>query len=292
MTSSKPVRFLIVGMQRSGTTVMQELLTGHSDIAGSKRELSNMLFRRFDEPYYATPLPPTAEHEMHLRLFDALAGLDDQTFAGHKIASGTPMQAKVLHERVTEHFRDLKIIRVKRSDALAGCASFYRAQTTNVWHNRGQKLKKTKIKLPKGYITQYIYMWWKINQTFEQFSETHDIFDVSYESDIETGEIFHDPAVFEFLGAKHQTVDWITMKKLSPPLSESIINFEEAREHADFIMAEFRSGKDIDKLYGQYGPTFRDIFGRKTRRLVKHPGSMLSKSFWRDLMRPLRHGRI
>ena len=50
-----PVRFLVVGMQRSGTTLVYQLLAGHPDVAANPREAAPALFHGLGAASFNTP---------------------------------------------------------------------------------------------------------------------------------------------------------------------------------------------------------------------------------------------
>jgi LPS sulfotransferase NodH len=150
----KKVRYIIVGAQRSGTTVVHMAAMGHPNVAALSDEVKiNPLFAKGISSFtFGNDF--TEEKEKGLSaLFNTLTLLlsNDETIAhGCKIACANEKLADTLISALKTRLKDVKVILVVRKDLVAQYGSALSSARTGIFHswNRGydlQKIKKIKI---------------------------------------------------------------------------------------------------------------------------------------------------
>lgn len=235
MTMSDPTRFLIVGMQRSGTTVTHHCLEGHPHVSLVTDEVAADPFFTKGLSVFTTGRESfDARRRGFLRLFDAitLSVTDRQVrAAGLKVALGTATDAIDLVECVREHFEGLKIVMVRRSDLVAQCASLRRAQRTGQWHAFGSRVKDTddRFEIPVREFDDYARGCRLIHAQLDRLKDTHQVCELVYERDIEHG-LDHD-RLFDFVGVDRVPASWMKMQKVSPPVESYIANHAQLSAH-------------------------------------------------------------
>jgi len=130
-------RVLLVGMQRSGTTVTQSLLTGLPSIAMAPEEIHTSFFQRAVLATTERGETPRQRSASMRRVFDELAGrAPEHTVAAVKTALPDAKATAHLAACLAAHADDFDLVVVRRRDLLAQLASLRRAQATGIWHRR------------------------------------------------------------------------------------------------------------------------------------------------------------
>lgn len=230
-TMSETTRFLIVGIQRSGTTVTHHCLAGHPQVSMAADEVSVEPFFTRGLAVFTTGRESFEERRRgYLGLFDAisLAGTARPVrAAGIKVALGSPEEAIDLVECVREHFHDLRIVVVRRTDLIAQCGSLYLAMRTGQWHAFGGKPRSSdeKLEIPPGEFDAYTRSTRRIEAQLDRLEETNPVCALDYERDIERG--LDHGRLFDFIGVDRMPVTWMKMQKVSPPAQSFIANHAE-----------------------------------------------------------------
>lgn len=223
-------RFLIVGMQRSGTTVTHHCLGGHPQIALMTDEVSVDPFFTKGMSVFTTGRETfDARCRGYLRLFDAIAtAAVDRAVraAGLKVALGTPEDAADLVECLQEHFPDIKVVMVRRNDLVAQCGSLRRAMRTGQWHAFGKNSGRSgdKFAIPEDEFDDYMRGCRRIEAQLDRLKASHAVFELQYERDIAPG--MDKYRLFDFVGVERTAVTWMEMEKVSPPADEFITNYQ------------------------------------------------------------------
>lgn len=235
MSNMKRTRFVIAGLQRSGTTVTVGCLSGHPEIACARGEIkASPLFTRglatFSYGHETYPI----RREGLAALFDAVSmiGASPGVCAnGLKVALGTPTEAMDVVAALREYLPETKIILIWRDDLVAQYGSLLRAQQTGQWHLfRGDGVKQGKndaVHIDEQPFLEYLQACRSIMGHLDTLRETHEVHDFHYENDIVPGDQYG--RLFEFLGASVLPVTWLSMRKVAPPPEQLIDNYTEAR---------------------------------------------------------------
>lgn len=228
---SELTRFLIVGMQRSGTTVTHHCLGGHPQVSLTTDEVSTDPFFSKGLSVFTTGRESfAARRRGYQRLFDAisLAATDRPVrAAGLKVALASPEDAVDLVECVREYFEGLKVVMVRRADLVAQCGSLYRAMRTGQWHAFGKKAggADEKISIPLEEFDVYVRNCRRIEAQLDRLKATHPVCELLYERDIEKG--LDKDRLFDFVGVDRLPAAWMEMQKVSPPAEKFIANHAE-----------------------------------------------------------------
>ena len=134
----KTERFIVLGMQRSGTTVTHVCLAGHPEVCMAPDEV-------YVEPFFTRGLAAFTggkesykdRQDGYARLFDLIAGFrakESTRAVGFKVAIGSANDARDVANCLSEYLPDLKVILVHRSDLAAQFGSLQRAIASGEWH--------------------------------------------------------------------------------------------------------------------------------------------------------------
>ena len=296
--ASKPhpeQRFLVVGMQRSGTTLVHQLIAGHPDVFTHSREASTRLFTDFGAHYFNTdaglfptdhgPLNPVDADALLRMYFDVAVSHGGQppegAVRGLKIAIGYAKAAERFVEIVRHHFTDLFIVLVKRTDPVAACASFAFASKTGRFQVfQGDDEPFQRLKISREYLLRYIWNWSKINSSLDRLKELPNFLPISYEDDVLTQKLLSGTEVFEFLKVPQKQVNWISLKKSLASPKDTIQNFDEVAEVADKALAGILQGESYEEIFYKYGPSPPVVLYDMAKHAIRHPGAIRLKSFW------------
>lgn len=262
-------RFLVVGMQRSGTTVTHQLVAGHPDIATNAREASAELFIDIGDSYFSTTkrLFPVHEEvgtqrpELVECYFDLAVrhggDFDDKALRGLKVAVNRLDRTERMVESILRNMPDLKVILVARSNVVAAAMSAYlfaRSHKHRLIHKVEDRGVYEPFELPAEFMANYVVKWRRTNTVLAKLLNLETAMEVHYEQDIEGKRLLDGKALFEFLRVKPVSVDWLTLKKnLSPP-AELLTNFDEVKTLADHVTALVDSGCNDDEILRPYRP--------------------------------------
>lgn len=123
----EPTRFVIVGMQRSGTTVTHDYLQGHPEVGTPAEEVHAAFFAAGD-----------ASGSRFLDVFDHVAGRQSEHRA---VGLKTALPSAAHAVRIADRLRQLPAVRVvlvERADLVAQLGSLRRAQSVGTWHRDRQ----------------------------------------------------------------------------------------------------------------------------------------------------------
>ena len=224
-------RFIVVGMQRSGTTVTHVCLAGHPDVTMAIDEV-------YTEPFYTRGLATfTGGKESYhgrktgyLALFDALARSDKEGGAqvrGIKTALRNHADAVAFTNCLREYLPDVAVVVVSRDDLVAQYGSLVRAEKSGEWH-RNEGVKSTfdgRFTLDRAAFVEYANDCLASLAQVRTLAETHRVHEINYERDIVPGTGYE--AIFEFLGISVQPPKWLRMSKVAPPPGDFIKNYDE-----------------------------------------------------------------
>lgn len=238
-------RFLIVGCARSGTTVLDEAITGHPEVSSVGDEIRV-------EPLFSKGLSaftynhePADETERGWRiLFDAIAGINraDATRAiGFKIAIHRSQEASWVVQNAKRIDPDLRIIFVHRKDLVAQYGSLLRAAQSGVWHswNKGDRDPLNTIDPDISAFGRYAAECVDIIKQLRSLKNDLPFVEVSYEEQIIPHLQGCISDLFDFIDVSPCQVNWMTSKKVAPAPEHYIKKYSELIEEA----ARIRNGE-------------------------------------------------
>ncbi len=225
-------RFVIAGMQRSGTTVTQRIVQGHPEVAMAWAEIAIEPF--FGAGYSAWTFgnEAYAEREAAMpRMFDAIAGMhaDERTKArGFKVAVNNAREATQLAHALDEYLPDVRLVLTRREDVVAQFGSIVRARETGEWHSWSERGEAgPRVELDPEELDAYDRECREIDAILRTVGDATRLFEVCYERDILGGT---DPgALFDFLGVARVDVSWRTTQKTAPDPADYIEDYSALR---------------------------------------------------------------
>lgn len=228
---SHPTRYLVVGLPRSGTTVVHLAIRGHPQVAAFSDEIHvNPLFDQATRVFSFGHETDAEAQQGALALFDALAALgrDEQTtHLGMKVCAQTPRQAELLVDGLHRHFPEIKVVLTIRRDLVATYASSHSARSTGSWHswNRPATPDGPPPQRPLPFLfRRHALRSMTILKILAKLHETHDVFDFEYERLLDPAHDMY-TQVFDFLGLPEMPVTWLAAKKVMPPPEQFILNY-------------------------------------------------------------------
>jgi hypothetical protein len=246
---SDPVRFVIVGMQRSGTSVTQQCVAGHPEVSCPEDEVRvEPFFTRGLAVYTVRGRESFARRTAgHRRLFDAItrpARPGAERALGLKVAVASYAQALDLYIGLVEHFPDVRIVLVERRDLLAQHASLLLARESGRWHRHGLREARSdaRIRPDPEVFGRYAAEACRIHRLLGDLAGSHALLRIGYEADIEPG--FDPRALFDFLGLRPLEPTWLRMRKISPPLEDFVDGLDALRR----IEAQARAEPQADPM--------------------------------------------
>lgn len=245
-------RYIIIGCQRSGTTVTHMALRGHPNISAINDEIKvSPLFAEGLGVFTWGGNPELTEQEKKngvIKLFDTVAGVksNENTIAiGLKIAESQPNNASQFVDCLQNYLSDIKIILTIREDLVAQYGSILRRRVTGQigsW-NKNQYAGDFKVKISESDFANYAVNCLKTLNILNKLEETHQVKKVIYEQDILPNDwnIYYE--LFSFLGLPKITIDWLDSDKVSPAPQEYIVNYNKLQD----IVTDLKS-QDINNL--------------------------------------------
>ncbi|MFT4512585.1 MAG: LPS sulfotransferase NodH [Planctomycetota bacterium] len=257
MSTTDKIRYVIVGLARSGTTAAHNAVFGHPNVCAMADEFRVDPFFTKGVACFTVGGNNTWERKINYNaLFDAVtkypSGNPDpagkrliayngtpsvrkkENLAhGLKVAIPSATDAKNLVDSLQEFFPQMRIIHVRRADWVAQFASLARAKNTGVWHTREENPAASqpgeKMTLSPKEFSAYLAMATEVEQQLQRLHESHAVCEFSYEQDLLPNDPSTAHRVFEFLGLEAMDPTWMRLTKTAPPLEEFVANVDELR---------------------------------------------------------------
>ncbi len=229
-------RFIIIGPQRSGTTLVHLGIRGHPNVCATNDEVRIVpLFTDGIAQFMVSGREFMTELERETRIracFDAVAGAhrsDAVAAWGMKLASDDYREVEQLVETLRAEMPDAVVIIVERSDLVAQFASGLRMRATGHAHSwRAPKdANSYLVKIQPGRFARFARNVLRIQAVLRQLGTTHETVIVSYERDILPGDLRFFDRIFDVLGVPRMPVDWLDSAKVAPPPGSYIANYEQ-----------------------------------------------------------------
>jgi hypothetical protein len=226
-----PSRFLIVGVQRSGTTVTHTTLSGHPNVAMPHDEVRSDPFFTRGRSVFTWGKESFVERCIHYeRLFDFLAHAPDVVNVaarGFKVAVSDSQSAIDIANCVRDYLPDVRIVLVTRGDLVAQFGSLKRAEASGEWHLwEGAKARHggPKVSIDAEHFAQYVREVRIANAQLRALGNTHALLELHYERDIAPG--IDAANLFRFLGLSQVPVTWTVVGKVAPPPRDYIDDYD------------------------------------------------------------------
>ncbi len=228
-----PRRVLIVGTQRSGTSVTHVCLAGHPQVAALAEEMHTMFF--------SSTAPGDGEAQLFLDTFDFLAGARDGiAVCAMKTALPSAAHASQLAACLATNGRGLDLVVVRRADLVAQLGSLRLAEQTGTWHRRGGEAAAAgRVALTADEVERYVAECAAIDACVDTLRDGRRVLDLGYEEHIATGAAW--PLLFRFLGIDDVAPTWIDMGKRSPEPEAFIDDYATWSERVRAIAARARA---------------------------------------------------
>ena len=252
MSPSPRVRYLIVGMARSGTTATHHAVYGHPAASAMHDEVTvDPLFTQGISTFTVGGKNHQDTTAKYVELFDLLtlhdrAATREVSAHGMKVVTQAPDEANALVTCLVENFPDVRVVHVRRTDLLAQFASLERANRTGVWHthaegscpDRSQRAGPSP-KAPERWpldvakFERYLQTCAAVERSLLRLRDTHRVHEVRYEEDIAPNDLDRAAALFGFLDLPAIAPTWMQLTKTSPPLETFVANDAALRADQD-----------------------------------------------------------
>lgn len=236
--ASGPLRmrpYLIVGFQRSGTTMTHLLLAGHPAVSALGGELRRPFYEEGLAVFTGGYLNETETAHHHRVLFDAITTIratDDTRYHGAKTVVNSPRGARHVVAVLRRSFPDMKVVMVRRNDWVAQYGSVLQRARTGIAHS-WRKGKDGQPWMPGEAdpvsINPLLFRLYamRVHETLEELDalrSTHPVHVLDYEA------YCRDPdagyrAVLRFLELPYVEPTWMFSQKVSPPPEDFIRNY-------------------------------------------------------------------
>lgn len=244
----KKNHYLVIGLPRSGTTVIHLLLRGHPSIAALNDELKVSPFFSKGISTFTFGNDVSEEKDLGFSvLFDAISsisGKSNTTVAGAKCVCHSSIEARTAVSTLQGYLKNLKVILVVRNDLVAQCGSMISARKSGVFHSWSKEFESRKInkfKINKWVFTRYAIKCLGLLEILRELHNTHDIIECIYE------DFVSDPAgvykqLADFLNVPQVDATWLKSKKLMPDPNEYIKNYSEMRTLLEHLRVQHKRG--------------------------------------------------
>jgi len=229
-------KFVILGIARTGSTLLVELLNAHSQV-----QAFGELFRSMDAVGW--DVPPFATHQspklLALYRSDPLAFLERCVFRRWPAAyEAVGFKLFYYHARQPPHAmvwdnlaadRSIRIIHVKRANVLSQYCSLQLAHKTDVWSSRRAPAgEPPPIRLEVDACREHFAAVRAWEAECALLFRSHSVFDLYYE-DLVSDRDRQLQAIQTFLELRHEPVSSALVRQRRRPLSRDIANYDELK---------------------------------------------------------------
>ncbi len=235
------IQYLILGIQRSGTTAIHKALMQHPNVSVLTDELTISPF--FDLGIRTFTFGNETEEERmsgRQAIFNAITMRGEKsgvTHCGAKACSTTsPNAARMVVDTLRRDLPKMKIILLDREDIVAQYGSGISAKRTRIYHswdNGADSRRLKRIYLNPLRFVLYAMDCLRVSEITSGLTETHETYTVRHEKlcDDFTGEIRN---ICLFLGLRNLEIT-SNSRKLMPPPERYIANYNTLRRCEEWI---------------------------------------------------------
>jgi len=220
-------RFLLVGMQRSGTTVTRAQLESHPQVAMFRDELHTAFFATAIGTRSRTGETREDRTTSLLEVWDHLVGpRPDVVAGGIKTALPSAAYAARLVGCLQEHGPGIDLIVVHRRDLVAQLGSLKRAQAAGVWHRRANAAAADidrRVRITDAELAGYVRECIDSHRLLAQLADGRRTLHLDYDDDIVAGRDW--PRLCEFLAIEPLPRPEGSFRKFSPPAIDYIDDY-------------------------------------------------------------------
>lgn len=234
-------RYVVLGLARSGTTVVHFALKGHPNVAALNDEVKVSFFTEGISAFTQRDDNILEKKVGSLSLFDSIAGVfaGDKTQAlGLKCVPDSAAASRKLIDTLNKYYPDLRIVLVVRDDMVSQYGSMLLATLTGNWHSwrKSGKSGKEKVKISKWRFKKYIYNTLAKLNELRELKKTHAFVEFNFEKQLLTPESPDFSPLFKFIDIPDLKVTWLNSKKVAPPPEDYIVNYETMKRYCDEIL--------------------------------------------------------
>lgn len=230
--------FLIVGLQRSGTTFLHKSLFSHPDIGVMTDELHPLFFLKNPVNMYSFGNCTDEEvNSGHMKVLDALTSSNMYKVGGAKVCTTTNFRiAERIVNGIKNNLMGVKIIHVERSSLLNQYISLQTAKRTKRFHSWDKQHNEcSQYKIRKSKFARYVYNCININHLCDSLKNDFDYIKINYEV-LSSQYAKTISSLYDFFGISHKEPVQRSKKVIKDP-SSLVSNFDEMK----FFESEIRS---------------------------------------------------
>jgi hypothetical protein len=235
---SRVRRFVVVGMQRSGTTLTLAQLTAHPQVAMFPEELHTALFSAAIVDRSPRGETRRSRTRSMRALFDDLAPPRAGVRArGLKTAIATVEHAARFVGCLATHGAGIDLVVVRRRDLVAQLGSALRAQRLGVWHRRAGEpppVLQELVRIADAQLEEYVRKVVDCHRLLDHLAADRRTLQLDYEDDVVSGLDW--ARLCKFLGVD-ETVPTRALHKVSPPPEDFIADYEQLRARVPALLA-------------------------------------------------------
>ncbi len=244
-------RYLVVGLPRSGTTVVHLGIMGHPNVAAFSDEIHIKPFFDLGVATFSFGSEHDEERrEGRRRMFDALASLQadqDTTHLGIKVCAQTVEQANILVQSLTENLPEIKVVLTVRSDLVATYGSLCNARRSGIWHSWNDSGRRAGVRkqrrLSPFMFSRFAVRSLQIIHILHQLRKTHDVFEFEYERLLGTSPETIWEELFSSIGLPTIEPTWLEAKKVMPPPQRFIENYDHLTNLQDALGVQVQTNR-------------------------------------------------
>ena len=239
-------RYIIVGLARSGTTVVHFALKGHPDVSALNDEVKLNFFTEGISCYTQRDDNQKEKEVGYLRLFDSLSGVfqNENTLAlGMKYVPHSVETTKEFVARLRQYFPQVKVVLINRKDLVAQYGSSLRAESTGEWHSwstSGEK-KNYSVRIRPYKFRAYALNCIAMYEILRSLTESHEVLHFNYEKCFLQDGKPDFTNLFNFIGVSNQEATWLGSEKVAGPPESFIKNYNELKKNLVEINEEYIS---------------------------------------------------
>jgi hypothetical protein len=265
--SAARARYVIVGMPRSGTTLIHKAVAGHPDASALNDELCvSPFWDRGLSTFTFGHETPEERRTGHVALFDAVTSIAASAATrafGVKCCVSSPEEAELVVTSATRTIPGVKMIVVLRHDLVAQYASLLRARRSGAWHSwrRADRPPVAQVHIRPLLFDRYATNALDTLARLQCAPAAHVV--VFEELVASKADGFR--AIFDFLDLPDVAIDWELGEKVSPAPEAYIDNYLEMSNRLASLVEKHASGTLAPST--RFAATMIDLASRGRRML-------------------------
>ncbi len=234
-------RYLILGLARTGTTVLHLSVMGHPNVSALSDEIPVQPFfgRGLSTFTFGNEFEQEKERG-HLVLFDAITSITataQTTAIGAKTVAHTCEQAHIIVDALQKHLPGIKVVLTLRNDMVAQYGSLRGARATGAWHSWYRNIednRQQKMRINRSLFTRAALHWLDSLRVLRRLHDSHDVHEWRYENFMADREASV-RGVFRFLGLPNAEIAPLKSEKVKPPPQQYIHNYTRMAAFAEIL---------------------------------------------------------